>query len=92
MTGLQYDSLFRTFNENLAMSGNLVGVNVGAPLSLGRMFTNPSAEPSVGDCFWWPGKPESLAFIVNITGGKADVVEFCKSQGCKLHQQGRGCW
>ena len=92
MTGLQYDSLFCTFNENLAVSGGLIGVNVGAPLSFGHVCTGSSSGAAVGDCFWWPGKHESLALIVNLTGGMADAVEFCKSQGCKLHPQGQGCW
>ena len=95
--GEQYKALAHEFNRNNAMTSKLVGAHVASVLNSGRLFTESSAEPAVGDCFWWPRRHRSIACIVKVDGSKAHVVEFrprpLKTDSvCTLHPQGGGCW
>ena len=95
--GEQYEALALEFNRNNAMTSKLAGVHVASVLNSGRLFTDSSAEPAVGDCFWWPRRHRSIACIVKVDGSKAHVVEFrprpLKTDSvCTLHPQGGGCW
>ena len=98
MPDLLYTAISKAFAGQYSQACGLHSLHVASLANVCRLSVAQPLDPHVGDCFAWPGEPNTIACIVAFAQrGKVHVTPFCRrplalAAKCAFHPEGGGCW